>query len=142
MLSITTISSPHRGSAFADHFLSTVGRERLPSVLSLIDLLPNGGGDGTAFEFLTVENMRLFNESTPDVEGVHYFSWGAVYEPGLIDTWKCVRSFDVRPPGFPRAGCQWMLTQTGSGQVATLGRAREGRAERWFGVGRVGQVGE
>ena len=71
-------------------------------MLSLIDLLPNGGGDGTAFEFLTVENMRLFNESTPDVEGVHYFSWGAVYEPGLIDTWKCVRSFDVRPTGFPR----------------------------------------
>ena len=100
MLSITTISSPHRGSAFADHFLSTVGRERLPSVLSLIDLLPNGGGDGTAFEFLTVENMRLFNESTPDVEGVHYFSWGAVYEPGLIDTWKCVCSIRCSAAGL------------------------------------------
>lgn len=62
----------------------------MPSVLSLLDLLPNGGGDGKAFEFLTVENMKKFNEETPDVEGVHYFSWGAVYEPGLIDTWKCV----------------------------------------------------
>ncbi|EJF66902.1 alpha/beta-hydrolase [Dichomitus squalens LYAD-421 SS1] len=88
VLSVTTISSPHRGSAFADHFLETVGKERMPSVLALLELLPNGGGDGKAFEFLTAENMRRFNESTPDVPGVHYFSWGAVYEPGLIDTWK------------------------------------------------------
>ncbi|KAI0328176.1 alpha/beta-hydrolase [Cubamyces sp. BRFM 1775] len=88
VLSVTTISSPHRGSSFADHFIQTIGRERMPSVLSLLELLPNGGGDGTAFEFLTIENMRRFNEQTPDVPGVHYFSWGAVYEPGLIDTWK------------------------------------------------------
>ncbi len=64
----------------------------MPSVLSLLDLLPNGGGDGKAFECLTVENMKEFNEETPDVEGVKYFSWGAVYEPGLIDPWKCVHS--------------------------------------------------
>ncbi|KAJ8474508.1 hypothetical protein ONZ51_g7173 [Trametes cubensis] len=88
VLSVTTISSPHRGSFFADHFIATVGRERMPSVLSLLELLPNGGGDGSAFEFLTIENMRRFNEQTPDIPGVHYFSWGAVYEPGLIDTWK------------------------------------------------------
>lgn len=88
VLSVTTISTPHRGSSFADHFLSTVGPARMPSVLGLLDLLPNGGGDGKAFEFLTVDNMRHFNEQTPDVEGVRYFSWGAVYEPGLIDTWK------------------------------------------------------
>lgn len=62
----------------------------MPSVLSLLDLLPNGGGDGKAFECLTVESMKKFNEETPDVEGVKYFSWGAVYEPGLIDTWKYV----------------------------------------------------
>lgn len=99
VLSVTTISSPHRGSAFADHFLATVGRERMPSVLSLLELLPNGGGDGKAFEFLTVENMRRFNEDTPDVPGVQYFSWGAVYEPGLIDTWKCVNV-------GPRDGCE------------------------------------
>lgn len=62
----------------------------MPSVLSLLDLLPNGGGDGAAFECLTIESMRKFNEDCPDVPGVRYFSWGAVYEPGLIDTWKCV----------------------------------------------------
>ena len=51
-------------------------------------MLPNGGGDGKAFEFLTTENMKKFNENTPDVEGVQYFSYGAEYDPGLIDTWK------------------------------------------------------
>ncbi|RPD57047.1 alpha/beta-hydrolase [Lentinus tigrinus ALCF2SS1-6] len=99
VLSVTTISTPHRGSSFADQFLATVGRERMPSVLSLLELLPNGGGDGKAFEFLTIENMRKFNENTPDVPGVHYFSWGAVYEPGLIDTWKWPHSVVLEKEG-------------------------------------------
>ncbi|KIM47829.1 hypothetical protein M413DRAFT_61915 [Hebeloma cylindrosporum] len=99
VLSITTIATPHRGSSFADTFLSTVGRTRMPSVLSLLDLLPNGGGDGKAFECLTIESMRKFNEDTPDVEGVQYFSWGAVYEPGLIDTWKWPHSVILEKEG-------------------------------------------
>lgn len=89
VLSVTTIATPHRGSAFADYFLGALGASRLPSVLSLIDMLPNGGGSGQAFEALTLENMKKFNEETPDVDGVEYFSWGAWYEPGLIDTWRC-----------------------------------------------------
>ncbi|KAG5647563.1 hypothetical protein DXG03_008916 [Asterophora parasitica] len=99
VLSITTIATPHRGSSFADHFLSTVGAARMPSILSLLDLLPNGGGDGKAFESLTVESMRKFNQETPDVEGVRYFSWGAVYEPGLIDTWKWPHSVILEKEG-------------------------------------------
>jgi hypothetical protein len=70
----------------------------MPQVLSLLDLLPNGGGDGKAFEFLTTENMKKFNEETPDVEGVQYFSYGATYDPGLIDTWRCVRPTVTPPP--------------------------------------------
>ncbi|KAF9448168.1 alpha/beta-hydrolase [Macrolepiota fuliginosa MF-IS2] len=99
VLSITTIATPHRGSSFADHFLKTVGPERMPSVMSLLDLLPNGGGDGKAFECLTVESMKKFNEETPNVEGVRYFSWGAVYEPGLIDTWKWPHSVILEKEG-------------------------------------------
>ena len=64
--------------------------ERMPSVVSLLDLLPNGGGDGRAFTSLTVEAMRKFNEDTPDVHGVQYFSWGAVASPGLLDPFRCV----------------------------------------------------
>lgn len=51
----------------------------MPSIMSLIDMLPNGGGDGKAFESLTLESMRDFNKDTPDVDGVQYFSWGADY---------------------------------------------------------------
>ncbi|KXN86787.1 Lipase 2 [Leucoagaricus sp. SymC.cos] len=99
ILSITTIATPHRGSSFADHFLKTVGLERMPSVLALLDLLPNGGGDGKAFECLTIGAMKEFNEQTPDVDGVRYFSWGAVYEPGLIDTWKWPHSVILEKEG-------------------------------------------
>ncbi|KAF9020323.1 alpha/beta-hydrolase [Hymenopellis radicata] len=88
VLSITTIATPHRGSAFADYFLATLGANRMPSFLNILDMLPNGGGDGKAFEFLTLENMRVFNEHVKDVEGVKYFSWGASYDPGFVDTWK------------------------------------------------------
>ncbi|KAJ7596852.1 Alpha/Beta hydrolase protein [Mycena floridula] len=88
VVSVSTIATPHRGSSFASHFLETLGKARLPQFLSLLDLLPNGGGDGTAFEFLTVESMAKFNETTPDVKDVQYFSWGATYDPGFVDTWK------------------------------------------------------
>lgn len=62
-------------------------------------MLPNGGGDGKAFACLTLEEMRKFNENVPDVEGVKYFSWGAVYEPGLIDTWKYPHSVILEKEG-------------------------------------------
>ncbi|KAH9964254.1 Alpha/Beta hydrolase protein [Russula dissimulans] len=99
VLSVTTISTPHRGSSFADQFLETVGRDRFSSFLSLLDMLPNGGGDGSAFSCLTLEAMREFNEQTPDVPGVKYFSWGAVYNPGLIDTWKWPHSVVLEKEG-------------------------------------------
>ena len=99
VLSLTTIATPHRGSAFASHFLDTIGPSRLPSVLSLLDLLPNGGGDGKAFESLTIDKMKVFNENVPDVGGVKYFSWGATYDPGIIDTWRYPHSVIMEKEG-------------------------------------------
>ena len=99
VLSITTVATPHRGSSFAAHFIQTVGKKRLPSVVSLLDLLPNGGGDGKAFESLTLDAMRKFNEETPDVEGVKYYSWGAVFEPGLLDAFKWPHSVILEKEG-------------------------------------------
>lgn len=60
----------------------------MPQFLQFLDLLPNGGGDGKAFRSLTPEAMSQFNEETPDAPGVQYFSFGASYSPGLIDTFK------------------------------------------------------
>ncbi|THH09198.1 hypothetical protein EW145_g2195 [Phellinidium pouzarii] len=99
VLSITTIATPHRGSSFADHFIATLGKERFPSFVSLLDLLPNGGGDGSAFESLTIGAMRKFNEETPDVKSVKYFSWGAVVEPGLFDAFKWPHSVVLEKEG-------------------------------------------
>lgn len=71
----------------------------MASVLFLINLLPNGDGDGKAFESLTLESMRAFNEDTPDVEGIKYYSWGAWYEPSLLDTWKFPHSIIMEKEG-------------------------------------------
>ena len=65
--------------------------------------------------------MRRFNEQTPDVPGVHYFSWGAVYEPGLIDTWKCVSTV------CPRSFCPGRLSEAKADVVCVCARARR----RW-----------
>ncbi|KAH7106731.1 Alpha/Beta hydrolase protein [Auriculariales sp. MPI-PUGE-AT-0066] len=87
--SVTTIGTPHRGSAFADTFIEKIGGlDRIPSVLSWLDMLPIGGGDGAAFSSLTPENMRQFNELVLDAPGVQYFSWGAIAEPGFLDAFK------------------------------------------------------
>ncbi|KZT32962.1 alpha/beta-hydrolase [Sistotremastrum suecicum HHB10207 ss-3] len=99
VLSLTTIATPHRGSSFADHFLETVGRERIPTFTSLLDLLPNGGGTGLAFESLTLESMKKFNERTPDVEGVRYVSWGAVCRPGVLDAFRWPHSVIMEKEG-------------------------------------------
>ncbi|KAF9654124.1 alpha/beta-hydrolase [Thelephora ganbajun] len=119
VLSVTTIATPHRGSAFADYFLETVGQARLPQVLSLLDMLPNGGGDGKAFEFLTTENMKAFNENTPNVEGVQYFSYGAEYEPGLIDTWKFPHSVVLEKEG-PNDGLVSIMSARWGTYLGTL----------------------
>ena len=62
----------------------------MPRVLAVLDWLPIGGGDGTAFDSLTIENMKIFNEQIKDVDGVKYFSWGARFKPGLLDTFRYV----------------------------------------------------
>lgn len=51
--SLTTISTPHRGSSFADYLLEDVlGAERVPSFLRLMSSVGVPGG-GKAFDDLT-----------------------------------------------------------------------------------------
>ncbi|RDA95795.1 hypothetical protein CP533_5154 [Ophiocordyceps camponoti-saundersi (nom. inval.)] len=71
--SLTTISTPHRGSAFADYVLAS---GLLPRVYGLLTKV----GLGTqAFEQLTTRYMADdFNPRTEDDPGVRYFSYGAV----------------------------------------------------------------
>lgn len=130
---MTTIATPHRGSTFADYFIETVGQARLPQVLALLDLLPNGGGDGKAFEFLTTENMKKFNENTPDIKGVQYFSYGAEYDPGLIDTWKCDPSSH---------SCLFPVGGLIEYQVSSFSSVGEGGAKRRIGFHHVRSLGD
>ena len=79
VLSLTTIASPHRGSAFADYVFNQIGPVRLPKVYQALELFKLETG---AFSQLKRRYMMEdFNPATPDVEGVTYFSYGATAEP-------------------------------------------------------------
>lgn len=91
IVSITTISTPHQGSSFADYMIDDViGRHRLPGLLSNLPnrVVPLFSGDGKAFEGLTTKSMTKFNEQTPDLPTIKYFSYAARHDPGMFDTWR------------------------------------------------------
>ena len=86
VLSLTTIASPHRGSAFADFVFQQIGPERLPQIYRALKALQIETG---AFSQLTREYMcEDFNPKTPDREGVQYFSYGAMCHPSI---WSAFR---------------------------------------------------
>ncbi|KAG1760385.1 hypothetical protein EDD22DRAFT_980659 [Suillus occidentalis] len=70
VISITTIATPHRGSSFAD-----------------------------PLHVARLAASTLLQRGDANVEGVRYFSWGACYEPGLIDTWKWPHSVILEKEG-------------------------------------------
>jgi triacylglycerol lipase len=67
VLSLTTIGTPHRGSAFADWGIRRLGRSVKP-------FLNFCGVPTDAFDDLTTEACARFNEETPDAPGVRYYS--------------------------------------------------------------------
>ncbi|KAH9444706.1 hypothetical protein MJO29_012822 [Puccinia striiformis f. sp. tritici] len=86
--SLTTIGTPHRGSAFADYLmLDILGRDHLPRFLQLSKTLGVPGG-GQAFIELTSEKMNEFNKSTPDLTGISYFSYGATCQPSFASPFR------------------------------------------------------
>ena len=67
VLSVTTVGTPHRGSAFADWGVSRFARLVEPLLRFLF--IPS-----EAFRDLTTDRCRRFNEDVPDAPGVRYFS--------------------------------------------------------------------
>jgi triacylglycerol lipase len=67
VLSLTTVGTPHRGSWFADWGIRRLSRSVKP-------LLNFWGVPTDAFDDLTTEACARFNEETPDVPGVRYYS--------------------------------------------------------------------
>lgn len=79
VLSLTTIASPHRGSAFADYVFNKIGTARLPTVYRMLNAMKLETG---AFRQLTRKYMlETFNPTVPDLEGVRYYSYGAAATP-------------------------------------------------------------
>jgi len=69
---LVTITAPHRGSPYADWSLANIGK-RLGG-LRLMRLL---NVDVQAIVDLTIESCRRFNERTPDMPNVKYYSTSA-----------------------------------------------------------------
>ncbi|MBX9626277.1 MAG: alpha/beta fold hydrolase [Gemmataceae bacterium] len=65
--SVTTVGTPHRGTAFADW-----GWHRLSGLI--VPFLRLLGISHQAFIDLRTDNCRRFNEDVPDVPGVRYYS--------------------------------------------------------------------
>jgi triacylglycerol lipase len=80
--SLTTVGTPHRGTAFADWGWSRFSRLFVP----LLRLL---GIPHEAFIDLRTDTCRRFNEDVPDVPGVRYFSVAGVCErPWVGPEWQ------------------------------------------------------
>ncbi|KAL9576836.1 MAG: hypothetical protein Q9212_006780 [Teloschistes hypoglaucus] len=86
VMSLTTIASPHQGSAFADYVFERIGPTTLPRIYNTLKTLNVQTG---AFSQLTRRYMQEeFNPKTPDREGVRYFSYGASVSPAI---WSAFR---------------------------------------------------
>ena len=82
VLSLTTVGTPHRGTAFADWGVSRFSRVLSP-------LLRRAGVPDDAFFDLTTDACRRFNERVPDSPRVRYFSIAGVCErPWLGPEWR------------------------------------------------------
>ena len=77
--SLTTVSSPHRGTYLADWFLANY-RQRVPLLLALEAFGVNVNG----FRDCRLDACRKFNDETPDNPKVRYFSFGGEVSPSRL----------------------------------------------------------
>jgi triacylglycerol lipase len=77
VLSLTTIGTPHRGTAFADWGVRHFGRLLTP-------FLGLAGVPYQAFYDLMTDSCRRFNEDVPDVPGVRYFAVAGRCDSALV----------------------------------------------------------
>lgn len=68
--SLTTISTPHRGTPVADFVIGNFGDT------AVMHLVETAGFDTAALRDLTTDSCAAFNAHTPDAPGVAYFAYG------------------------------------------------------------------
>ncbi len=82
VISLTTVGTPHRGTAFADWGIARLAKFVCP-------LLRWARIPDNAFFELTTESCRQFNELTPNVPGVQYYSVAGICEPDWLNAgWR------------------------------------------------------
>jgi triacylglycerol lipase len=92
--SLTTISTPHRGSSMADIIMKHVNDDGV--LTSVIDFYAKIIGDGDPGSYnagreLTREYMKTFNEQVPDAPGVYYQSYaGSIDDTVLHPVWRAM----------------------------------------------------
>ncbi len=96
--SLTTLGTPHRGTAAADWFCSHLGRLLLP-------LARLAGMDVEGVKDLRTSACADFNARTPDLPRVHYFSVGATaplvcVSPHLRRSWCIIRKVEGENDGL------------------------------------------
>ena len=115
VLTLTTLGTPHRGTAFADWGIARF--ERLLKPILHFFHIPTQG-----FHDLTTARCRVFNEQVPDAPGVRYFSVAGQLEPTCLNPeWLLPRGIVAKLEG-PNDG------------VVSLASARYGEStEVWDG---------
>jgi triacylglycerol lipase len=92
VLSLTTLGTPHRGTAFADWGVCRLERLVRP-VLRFLGI-PSG-----AFYDLTTEGARRLNEQMPDAPGVRYFSVAGRHAGGFCPEWLLSHAIVAKEEG-------------------------------------------
>ncbi|KAJ5895573.1 Arrestin-like N-terminal [Penicillium taxi] len=111
--SLTTIATPHRGSAVADYVFEQIGPDRLPQIYYTLNKLNVQTG---AFAQLTRKYMtETFNPNTPDAEDVRYFSYGAVVKPHIWSVFRLSHQILTEAEG-PNDGLVSMASSRWGGQ--------------------------
>ena len=96
---LVTLSTPHRGSPYADWSLRHLARFKALQLLRMIGL------DTGAISELTTDAAERFNERTPDAPGVRYFSISAArplleVSPLLFQPYRIVDAAEGPNDGF------------------------------------------
>jgi len=113
--SLTTIATPHRGTAIADWFCLNF-RQRVPLLLTLEAFGLNVDG----FRDCCTDICHIFNERTPDVPGVRYFSYTAAVPSSRVSP-LLRRSWNILTPvEGPNDGLVSVRSATWGEVVGTL----------------------
>ena len=92
--SLTTIGTPHRGSPIADWGVSTADKA------GVFQLIENTRMDTQAFLDLRTKNMATFNENTPNMDGVRYYSIKGIGDPNkMIATLRWCHNYIAKQEG-------------------------------------------